>query len=259
MKHLKVLQVIPNTGWAIDKLMTLVNPSEFEIHRQYMDRNTTIVVPDYDILDFGLWCNVPNELMGKPLILTMHHIERGHEQKVKDAIETFKPTIIVASSKAVQKDLKKIGFKSVLIPLAVPAQKLRVGYIGADIPVKRFDIIDEACKIADVECCGLRRKNPVPEIPEEQMKNWYRLIDVLVVAALEEPSSMPGLEAQAVGTKVISTKIGMKPHKAIWFDGSVEDLVKKINKLKPKPLITPEEYSRRYSETYKKAYEKFQK
>jgi glycosyltransferase involved in cell wall biosynthesis len=91
------------------------------------------------------------------------------------------------------------------------------------------------------------------------MPNWYRLIDVLVVAATEEPSSMPGLEAQAVGTKVISTKIGMKPHKAIWFDGSVDDLVKKLNKLKPKPLVTPEEYTKRYADIYKKAYRRFYK
>jgi glycosyltransferase involved in cell wall biosynthesis len=256
---LKVLQIIPNKGWAIDKLMTLIKSDEVAIKRHYMDESQVIDGSTCDVMDWGLWCNIPPEPLANPSVLTMHHIERGHEDRVKEAIELSMPTIIVASSKAVQKDLKKLGFKSTLIPLAVPPQKLRVGYIGADLPVKRFDIIDEACKEADVELCGLRRKNPVPEIPEEQMPNWYRLIDVLVVAALEEPSSMPGLEAQAVGTKVISTKIGMKPHKAIWFDGSVNDLAKKLNKLKPKPLITPEEYSKKYAEIYKKAYKKFHK
>jgi hypothetical protein len=129
---LKVLQVIPNHGWAIDKLMKLVNPKGYDIVRHYMDDTSLINADGFDIIDWGLWCNIPPEPLRRPSILTMHHIERGHEQKVKEAIELSMPTIIVASSKAVQKDLKKIGFDSELIPLAVPPQKLRVGYIGAE-------------------------------------------------------------------------------------------------------------------------------
>jgi glycosyltransferase involved in cell wall biosynthesis len=254
---LKVLQVIPNRGWAIDKLMTLIGSDDVAIKRHYIKESQMIQMEDADVIDFGLWCNVPPEKSLKPFVLTMHHIEKGHEEKVKVAIDASQPTIIISSSRAVQKDLKKIGIDSEFIPLAVPQQEFRVGYIGMDIPVKRFDIIEEACKKANVKCWGLKRNIPVTQLTDKELNEWYRLINVLVVAATEEPSSMPGLEAQAAGTKVISTKIGMKPHKAIWFDGSVDDLVKKINKLKPKPLITPAEYSRKYIEAYKRAYDLF--
>jgi len=254
---MKVLQVIPNRGWAIDKLMTLVKGDGAVIRRHYMDESTLIDMSHIDVIDFGLWCNIPFEKLLLPAVLTMHHIEKGHEKKVQEAIMVTQPTIVVSSSRAVQKDLKKIGIESEFVPLAVPPQEFRVGYIGNDIPVKRFDIIEESCKRANVRCWGMKRVNPVAIIPDKELNEWYRLLNVLVVAALEEPSSMPGLEAQAVGTPVISTKIGMKPHKAIWFDGTVDDLVKKINKLKPKPLITIEEYSKKYIELYKKAYIKF--
>ena len=38
-----------------------------------------------------------------------------------------------------------------------------------------------------------------------------------------------------------------------WFDGTVNDLVKKINKMKPEVPITVEQYSQKYIEAYKDA------
>ena len=254
---MKVLQVVPNKGWAIHKVMRLIQPSpDVEIRYHFiLDQGTKIDVTNIDVVDFGLWCNLPAYKTYYPSILTVHHIEHGNETEKIRRICLANPTIIVTTNPTTQKELKHFGIKAEIIPITVPPQEFRVGYIGYDIPVKRFDVIDEACKLAGVRCCGIRRERPEAILSDEQINEWLRTLNVFVVAATEEPSSLPALEALAVGTPVISTKIGMQPHSygITWFDGSVDDLTEKINQMKPKQLISPREYSDRYIEAYKRA------
>lgn len=253
---LRVLQIVPNKGWAIDKLMSLVK-GEIEIKRHYIDVDgERINTSGIDVFDYGLWCNMPNGKIADPSVLTVYHIQKGDEEKVRDKIKKSKPTIIIASCNAVKKGLKKLGFKSKIIPLVVPPQDFRVGYIGRNIPEKRFEIIDEACIRAGVKCCGLRRDNVATELSEKELMAWYRSLNVFVVATDINGEALTRIEALSVGTPVISTRIGTGIYKKgiTWFDGSVDDLVKKINKMKPEVPITVEQYSQKYIEAYKDAF-----
>lgn len=263
-EKIKVLQIVPNRGWAIDKLMSLVKGcSEIEIKRHFMDDSSLIRESQVDVIEWGLWCNLPREKLLRPSILTVFHIQKGDEQKVRRAIKMANPTIVIATCKAVKRGLKKIGIKSKIIPLVSPLQEFRVGYIGRDIPEKRFDIIEETCKRANVKCCGLLRKDPPTtttlELSEQELMEWYRSLNVFVIATDIDGEALTRIEALSVGTPVISTKIGRGFYKKgiTWFDGSAKDLVKKINKFKPEIPITPEEYSEKYIEAYREAIKQF--
>lgn len=254
-----VVQVIPNKGWALDKIMSLVKEGDgIEIRRHYMDTMGNYV--DFngaDIVEYGLWGNLPFEKVQLPSLVTIHHIEKKDAEDAKKRLAIAKPKKIIAVNPITKKALKKIGFKSEVIPISTYPREFRVGYLGRDIPSKRFDVIDEACrrlKDYNVVCVG-KRRNEVSDsdMTEDELNKWYRSLNVFVSADLEIPGSMCNLEAVANGTPVLCTKNTYYPHKdnATHFNGSVEDLVKKIKKMIPKPLITAEEYSNKYREIYK--------
>jgi glycosyltransferase involved in cell wall biosynthesis len=254
---LKILQVIPNKGWAIDKLMLLISG---DIRRHYLDADgTTISIKDVDVIDWGLWCSLPKFRIERPSVLTVYHLTKEAEKDAQERIKIAQPTIVIASCKAVKKTLKRLGIKSRIIALPTIQQPFRVGYIGRDVPEKRFEIIDEACRETNVVCCGLRRKGPEFELLEQELMAWYRSLNVFVVATNIDGEALTRIEALSVGTPVISTKIGKGIYKKgiTWFDGSVKDLVKKINKMKPEIPQTPESYSREYIKAYNEAFESF--
>ena len=65
------------------------------------------------------------------------------------------------------------------------------------------------------------------------------------------------VEAVALGTPLIAYKTTYHPHKdgVVWFNGTKEDLKKKIVAMMPKPLLNQEEYSNKYHKVYREMYE----
>lgn len=259
---MRVLQVIPNKNWALDKIMGLVKEGDgIEIKRHYMEEDGhTLNLSGVDIVEYGMWGNLPFEGKLVPTLITVHHIEPGHEEEAKARLKANNPDKIIVVNPITKKALKKIGFKSQVIPIATKKREFRVGYLGNNIPSKRFDMIDEACeelKHLGVVCWGQRRKGPEVPMTNEEIDEWYRSINVLVIADMKIVGSGTAVEAVACGTPVIAYKYTYHPHKdnVTWFDGSKEDLKKKIVAMMPKPLLIPEEYSNKYRKVYREIYE----
>ena len=263
---MRVLQIIPNKDWALDKIMSLVQSSDgIEIKKHYLDsEGYDVDTNGVDICEYGMWANLPSyptrdrDNNKIPILVTVHHIEPGHESKARKKLKIGNASKIITVNQMTQKALKKMGFKADIIPIATKRRDFRVGYLGNDIPSKNFDLIEEACaEIEGVVCWGERRDGARVPMTNEEVDQWYRNINVLVTADKIIAGSGTAVEAVALGTPLIAYKTTYHPHKdgVTWFDGTKEDLKKKIISLMPKPLLTQEQYSNKYHEVYREMYE----
>ena len=98
---------------------------------------------------------------------------------------------------------------------------IRVGWVGNDTSSEEYrlhkgtDLIGKACQELDYELRGLFKvvfvKDPscYPEIyPQKDVVNFYKSLDVFVLASKTEGSSNVVLEALAMGLPVVTTKVG---------------------------------------------------
>ena len=258
---MKVLQIIPNRGWCLDKLFKLIVPTEDIIIDRFYMTEKNIPSSDYDVLHFHFWANLP-EVKISPSIVTIQHIEKKDEKTVIGKLKKYKPDIVISANKHSQDILGSYGIKSELILNTTARKPVRVGYLGlstnAELHYKNYNIIDEACEALGLECDGQRRNGVELKMTEDELEEWYRSLNVFVTAN-SLPGSMPALEALACGTPVIATEIAIKPQEwgVTYFDGTTADLIEKLKLFIPKFSNTPEEYSRRHLELYKDAERKF--
>ena len=86
---------------------------------------------------------------------------------------------------------------------AVPdGRPLRIGFNGrVSDPRKNMKLLVDAVAIADRLTVG-------PPVPHADMPDWYRFLDVFVIASHQEGLSIVGTEAMACGTVVVSTRCG---------------------------------------------------
>jgi glycosyltransferase involved in cell wall biosynthesis len=103
---------------------------------------------------------------------------------------------------------------------------------------KGCDLIEEACKIADVPL--VIQDKQVRQLRQDQMaEEFYRHISCYVCASVAEGTPNPVLEALACGRCVISTPVGIVPKVQTMGDGSiklvdrtVKEITDKINLIK---------------------------
>jgi len=261
---MKVLQIIPNKGWCLDKLFSLIKPTDdIQISKFYMDTGNTDIYEDCDIIHFHFWANMPEYKM-KPTIVTIQHIEFKDEIEIITRLKRGNPDIIIAANNHSHNILKRHGLQSVIIRNTTEVKPVIVGYLGLDTEAERhyknYEVIDEACRILGLLCDGQRRNRPELKFTEDELDRWYRSLNVFVTAN-SLPGSTPAMEALACGTPVIATPISLSPQEwnVTYFDGTVEDLVRKLKNFIPKFIIIPEEYSKKHLELYKLAQDKFYK
>jgi len=82
----------------------------------------------------------------------------------------------------------------------------QIGHSGGKLK-QFYERVVPGCAAAGLPLLpAVREKNPVPF---EQMPDYYRLIDLLIVASIGEGSSGPLLEAAASGCLPVSTRVGV--------------------------------------------------
>lgn len=79
-----------------------------------------------------------------------------------------------------------------------------VGFAGKADDYKGFDLIVAACERA-----GAVFRPVTGGVPPDQMRDYYRSIDVYVCASVAEGHSTPVLECLALNRPVISTRVGL--------------------------------------------------
>lgn len=214
-----------------------------------------INLENYDIIHFPYFLNYfdfINEGLilkpkNKPIVVNIHHICHFRLNQVKDVIKIINPQKIITHDKFTVRQLGQIGITNVVyIPQVfdhtkfhhMPSPKeFTVGYLGKDPILKRFKVIDEACKLANVNC--IKRGRDVKYEwenyePFDTILNFYKNISCYIVASFDEAGPLPPQEALLCGKPVITTHVGMMEnliqnnYNGLFTDGSAKDIAKKI-------------------------------
>lgn len=88
-----------------------------------------------------------------------------------------------------------------------------VGYVATDQhgnhQYKGFHLVEQACRELGLDLRRTHNNYPRNVIPHDQMPDFYRQIDCLVLASEGEGCNNPTLEALAMNIPVISTRVGI--------------------------------------------------
>jgi glycosyltransferase involved in cell wall biosynthesis len=225
----------------------------FTIRDDFHERDFDSSFEDYDLVHVGYIGNllsIRNECLA-PTTISVHHIPAHRLAHAVNALNYCRPVKIITPDPFLQRQLGQMNVNGVeLIPYAFDhsgfkelpyPEEFSVGFLGCDSEAKRFFTIERACKELGVKCVGIDRNTKNEEVdflPQEKIMNMYREMSVYVSAGWNDGGPLPPQEALLCGRPVISTRVGMMPSiiKPGWngefFDGSVEDLKKKIMMVK---------------------------
>jgi len=126
----------------------------------------------------------------------------------------------------------------------VKNSKFRIGYVGKIRKSKGFE---EYIKPATDLCKGTLLVTNTSysgnALPHKEMPNFYKNIDVYMVASDEEGTPNPALEAAACGKPIISTPVGNMPEfiedgiNGFLIDRHIKNFVEKIKILQNDPEL----------------------
>jgi len=119
-----------------------------------------------------------------------------------------------------------------IIPINPKAEKLTVGYVGSFRKDKRYEIFKTATEhISDkliIKTAGKVSK----KLAFDEMQSYYNQVQLLVCCSEMEGGPTPPLEAALCGRMTLTTKCGFMEEafkdSAMYFDGTVQDLVEKL-------------------------------
>jgi len=216
-----------NKGWAV--------PNRAKNLRPYLSKY-------FEVTDYFKW-DLPNDFndydlihMHEPIcnkkisqITTLWGFEIGSERVLPKVLKSGlcqKANFVIVKNRVLYEKVWKQNECCYLIPNGVDIDlfkpsPIRVGWVGNDVSSKEYreykgtDLIDQACQELDREMQGLFEitfiKDPshYPIIySQEDIAEFYKSLDVFVLASEAEGSSNVVLEALAMGLPVVTTKVG---------------------------------------------------
>jgi ADP-heptose:LPS heptosyltransferase/glycosyltransferase involved in cell wall biosynthesis len=88
--------------------------------------------------------------------------------------------------------------------------KFCAGFVGKPIARKGFELIEEACRRAEVELISIRRK-PIDALPPPHVLEFYQDVWVQVTASNYDCTPNPSLESASCENALLSNRIGNMP------------------------------------------------
>ncbi len=152
--------------------------------------------------------------------LTAHVWQTWGETQVKRWVK--RATALHANSLLLQKEIRQFHEHVYYTPNGVCTdqfrrirsrkenKKLIVGHVGKPIARKGGEIIQAACKIADVELRMVQRRSG-DALTFDEMVEWYQDIHVMVFASDMDGTPNPALEGAACECAIVSNEIGNMP------------------------------------------------
>lgn len=240
---LKVLILADQPNWIINKVVdrliegipcnftkkfyTLIPPEEF-----------LQISSDFDLIHYSNWdlswhLSIINQIK-TPLLLGV----RSHRW---DSFVPNLPKIIKRNNFYVQvlnKELLKDFPKAKVIPNGIfeqfkPKKKFIVGFSGTPDEYKGFNMVKQACYEL-----GVRFLPATGDISLKKMPDYYRKINLLVSASIEEGHCNPIHECMAMNIPVITTNTSaVKNYNLIKIERSVEGIKKGILKFYTQPQV----------------------
>jgi len=207
----------------------------------------------YDVIHFTYYQNIgflPAEPQC-PYTISAHHFTIDNRDRYMQTLSEYDFARIVVPEHFIQRQLGQNGIGKVIqIPYSFDhtgfkptpyPKEFTVGIMGCPAEQKRHHIVKEACKRVGVRCLEFTRPADLEDdgwVEQEAIYEFYKSISVLVCASWVEGGPLPPQEAMLCGRPVITTPVGMmldervnKYPALIYFDGSVRNLVERLNSL----------------------------
>jgi glycosyltransferase involved in cell wall biosynthesis len=162
----------------------------------------------------------------RPLISTCHSFQNAemYRNNLMWLLKAEPTLVIVTSAEDILEALRFSQFNATYIPITVnPARfplqpypdKFTIGYLGVDLPHKRFDRIDAVAEALGIPCVGSKRADHNNGEYVGREAEFYRAISCYVCATEVERAPFPTLEAMLCGRPVVSTPILASPPEVV--------------------------------------------
>lgn len=123
-------------------------------------------------------------------------------------------------------------------PLPTPPDPFTVGVFGDDYPSKRFHVVREACKLAEVDFFDASQNRFGRIFLLDPALDVYAHIHAFAHASFLDTNCLPGMEALACGRPLLTTRShGIERSlqdgvNGLFYNGSSEDLARKIRQVR---------------------------
>jgi glycosyltransferase involved in cell wall biosynthesis len=253
---------------AIDIVMESLIPffrTQFEVTKFYptepFPKNN---FEDFDLVHVGWVLLTPYEIV-PPVTANVWSLSPFKNPQDPSSIGTYttclmqvRPDRLIVDDIMSLQLLGQIGWtRTTLIPLAFDCkftllpypEEFTIGYFGNNYPGKRFDVIEAAAGLAGVPLAGYKF-SPDRSVYVIDPLQVYESMSVYVHASFQDTNSMPCMEALKCGRPIISThnhgleRVMDNEYNGYWFDGSAEDLVKKIELVQEREVVMRESAER---------------
>ena len=241
MKPLNIVKIIDQWGWAYYFV---------DIEQQRYSRHN-IIIQKYDNINLNgvdiLYVHGPNI---HPSVNNLLPVARSRDIKIiggyggelLNSPYSFVNALVTISPKAYNHFKDKHQFPTVFLPESIDtnyfvpevkpnSKSFKVGYAGSTLPLKRTYLFDKL-NFQVIKKCDWGKEFFVQK-PQEDMKNFYKSIDALILLSTTECMPRVVLEAMAMGLPIIATNVGclnmLLPKEWLVDVNPDEEVVKQVN------------------------------
>ena len=237
---MKILILADIPGWIVDRIVDrMIQGIDFSFTKRYYASITTDQLIEeanrHDLVHYGNWD-------------IQYHVGRLGEIKVPFlmSIRSHRfPSYVVDLSQRVNihvisPALHEVFPKAFYIPDGIfdqykPEHNFVVGFAGKTDDYKGYPLIAQAC--AEL---GVTFKPAIGDIKPEDMFAYYKSIDLLVCASIDEGYGAPLMECLAINKPVITTNVGMARYLNVHkIERSIESIKNGILKFYTSQQVLP--------------------
>lgn len=231
----RILILADTPGWIVDRITDeMIRLMPFEFTKRYYDQISTdeliSLANTHDLVHYQNW--------------DWHkHLDRIGEIKtpILTSIRSFRfpeyalkiPTHI----HILNPGLSEFFPNATYIPDGIfdcfqPDHEFTVGFAGRPDEYKGFPIISQACKELGA------RFNPALNVAPDKMPEYYRSVDLMVIASENEGANTIALECMAMNKPFITTNVGMAKYLNVNIaERSVNAMCTAIGKFYTRPQV----------------------
>lgn len=217
---MKILLVTDGQSWIVDRISQEFKnriSEDIDIRTRRMSPEELLEISgNYDLIHYNNWGIFKYEKVIKqiktPQIMSVRSFR--YEAKALELAEYMRYTHVI------HPELSDVFPRSYYVSDGVfvdpkDIKPFRVGMAFQDTPenkaYKGYNLVKEVCDHMGVELVIAHN------LPPDQMTPWYRSIDLLICASIEEGFSAPAMECLALNIPVLTTKVGIPKFLNVHF------------------------------------------
>lgn len=155
--------------------------------------------------------------------VVFHHIHESAAQleRKRQYLKYVNPSLVLVTFDEMADVVHGWGFNCEVVPFSFDIARFKhldypatftVGYMGADMTHKGFDVVDEVARELGIPCVGARRVSHEGGEWAGREMDFYSQISCYVAMPTHESGPLPPIEAQLCGRPCVMTPVGMMPY-----------------------------------------------